>query len=314
MKYRSIIALLIIAILSQCAFTGKAYSEIKADYLYNLSDIHGVVPYSWVNISPDKKNNELYAVNTSDGLVRIFNDAGMEIYRFGNVEGYGSIYDAAVEDDGSIILLSYLNGKYSIVKCDFRGEPSATLKLGNVPEGFSSGFNPTVIKYRDQNLYIADKGSMKVLVAGKDGTCVKTYDLAKLIGLSEKERENTGLAGFNVDNEGDLLFTVPSLFLAYVVTPDGKARSFGVRGSAPGKFNIVGGIASDDKGNIYVVDTLRSVVMVFDKDFKFITEFGGWGFDDGYLVAPMDIGVMNGKVYVTQSRKRGISVYRVLSN
>jgi len=41
-----------------------------------------------------------------------------------------------------------------------------------------------------------------------------------------------------------------------VLTPDGKKiHSFGRKGSGNGQFNCPRGIAQDNKGNIYVVDT-----------------------------------------------------------
>jgi outer membrane protein assembly factor BamB len=97
------------------------------------------------------------------------------------------------------------------------------------------------------------------------------------------------------------------------MTPDKKMRMFGTRGSSPGKFNIVSGITADDQGNIFVTDTLRCVVIAFDKDFNFKTEFGYRGLDPGNLIAPMELVVNNDRVYVSQSRSRGVSVYRIFT-
>jgi len=76
----------------------------------------------------------------------------------------------------------------------------------------------------------------------------------------------------------------------------------------------VAGIATDDSGNIYIADTLKSVVMIFDKDFKFIMELGYRGEKPGNLIAPRNMIVNNGNIYVSQSRKRGVSVYRIVNN
>jgi hypothetical protein len=75
---------------------------------------------------------------------------------------------------------------------------------------------------------------------------------------------------------------------------------------------VVSGIATDDRGNIFLTDRRRSVVMVFSPDLKFLNEFGYRGFGPGNLIVPDDI-VLDGnnKVYVAQMRKRGIQVYRV---
>ena len=61
-----------------------------------------------------------------------------------------------------------------------------------------------------------------------------------------------------------------------------------------------------------MTDTLRSAVSVFDKEFKFQAQFGQRGFGPGDLIAPSELVVdKNGNLYVSQTRKRGISVFRV---
>jgi hypothetical protein len=113
-----------------------------------------------------------------------------------------------------------------------------------------------------------------------------------------------------------MLFTVPVLFQAFVVTPDGKmAGSFGKAGSAPGRFGVISGIARDDQGNYLVVERLRSVVMVFSKEFQFLMEFGYRGDKPGNLIRPNQVEMGNaGKIFVTQVRNRGVSVFNVTTD
>jgi DNA-binding beta-propeller fold protein YncE len=87
---------------------------------------------------------------------------------------------------------------------------------------------------------------------------------------------------------------------------------FGKPGSASGRFNIVTGIARDSKGNYLVVDKLKCAVMVFDQNFKFITQFSERGYKPGYLVAPDDIAIDNrDRIYVTQTARKGVSVFKL---
>jgi len=294
------------------ASTGSAWaSGIDAQYLYNLSNFTGTIPYNWVRVFCDKKTGEVYVLNTTDRNIKIFNTNGMEVYSFGDDGALGDLYDVTEEEDGNLLVLSYNAGKYSVIRADFRGDPISKVEVKGLPAGLTAGFYPNNVIYDAGRIYLVDKNSMKVLVTDKDGAFEKMDDLGKLLGFDEKKRSETGMAGFSMDDDGNMLFTIPSIFSAFVVSPDGKVKSFGVRGSSPGKFNIVGGITRDDKGNCFVVDTLRGVVMVFDKDYKFMTEFGNWGFDPGNLVSPMEVATGRDKVYVTQSRGRGVSVYRV---
>ena len=54
-------------------------------------------------------------------------------------------------------------------------------------------------------------------------------------------------------------------------------RNWGSRGSGPGQFNIVHGIAIDAQGNVYVGDEGNKRVQVFDTDGTFKTQFSNVG-------------------------------------
>lgn len=309
--------LMLLATLFLMAYSASVWAEVKASYLYNLSSFTGPIRYSWVELTLDKEKNEVYVCNGWDGSVRIFNENGMEIYNFGEDSDLGNISmtHLAVDKDGNILLLSYKweakGTSYSIIRCNFRGEVISRFQPQNLPPDFS-GFSPSRIIYREGRLYLVDKNLMKVAVTDMNGAFLDGYDLAALLRLDEKKRRDTGIVGFNVDKDGNIYFTIPVLFQAYKLSPDRKIVSFGQRGSAPGRFNIVGGIASDDKGYLYLTDTLRCVVMVFDKDFKFLKEFGYRGFGPENLIAPMELSVDNsGRIYVSQSARRGVSVFQV---
>jgi streptogramin lyase len=308
---------MLFAILFLMAYSPPVWAEVKASYLYRLSSFTGPIPYSWVELAVDKEKNELYVCDGSDRSVRIFNENGMEVYNFGEDSDLGNINitHLAVDKDGNILLLSYKweakGTSYSIIRCNFRGEVISRFEPRNLPSDFS-GFSPSRIIYKEGRLYLVDKNLMKVAVTDMSGAYLDGYDLAALLGFDEKKRANTGIVGFNVDKEGNIFFTIPVIFQAFKLSPDGKITAFGQRGSAPGKFNIVGGIASDDKGYLYLTDTLRCVVMVFDKDFKFLKEFGYRGFWPENLIAPMELTVDNkGRIYVSQSARRGVSVFQV---
>ena len=72
------------------------------------------------------------------------------------------------------------------------------------------------------------------------------------------------------------------------------------------------GIVTDDKGYLYLTDTLKCAVLIFDKDFNFLTEFGYRGYGPGNLIAPREITLdSRGRLYVAQAARRGVSVYQV---
>jgi hypothetical protein len=306
------------AFLFLAPFPARASAEVKSTYLYSLANFFGKVPYSDVRIRVDRTRDEVYVVER--GIVRVFNEAGMEFFWFGDSPELGSIYDLAIDDKGDLFLLSFdrtqpENPKYFLIRCNYRGDAKEKLAVSGLPAEFS-GFFPNYMFYRNGNFFFLSSSGMRVVVTDRNGLFLKGYDLADILEIPEKDRPNTEIFGFTLDSEGNMLFTVPVLFKAYVVSPNGKvAGAFGKSGSAPGLFGIVSGIAKDDKGNFYVVERLRSVVMVFDKEFRFLKEFGYRGDKPGNLIRPNELAMGNsGKLYVTQVRSRGVSVFQVTTD
>lgn len=283
--------------------------SVKSNFLYALSDFTGPIPYNWARVSVDEGRNEVYVLYQN--TLRIFNENGMEIHRFGDDLDLGQIVDVAVEPNGDILLLAYKQSGGEIIRCNYRGVPKSTIKLNNLPDEFSK-FSPNRMIYRDGNLYFISLSEMRIVIADNQGIFKKGYDLIPLLEREEKDRGNMDVIGFSVDREGNILFTVPTLFKACILSPEGKMDWFGRPGSVSGKFNIVAGITRDSKGNYLVVDKLKCAVMVFDKNFNFLTQFGYRGLKPDNLIAPDDITIdKNDRIYVTQSRKRGVSVFKM---
>jgi hypothetical protein len=266
----------------------------------------------------DQKEDETYVCDASG--VGIFNNYGMEVYNFGDDGQFGNIGGGAVDKDGNILLLtaqyeyspSTGSSKYvtSLMLCNYRGELISKVPLKGVPPSLGK-FTPGEMVCHGDKCYLADLSAMKVLAVDWTGKYLDYYDIAGIMGLDEQKVQDSGMTGFNVDKEGNIFFTVSVFFQAYKVTPDRKISSWGTPGGAPGKFNIATGIATDDAGNIYVVDTLKSAVEVFNKDFGYLTQFGGRGWGPGDLIAPRRIVIEKSRIYVTQAANRGVNVYRI---
>src|SRR5262249_3639645 len=63
-------------------------------------------------------------------------------------------------------------------------------------------------------------------------------------------------------------------------------KSWGSRGSEPGQFNTVHGIAIDAQGNVYVADTGNKRIQVFDTDGNFKTQFTNIGTPAAICLTP----------------------------
>jgi hypothetical protein len=306
---------LLLALLTAGAGRARAAGgSVGARYLYHLSDSTGPVASSWASLAYDDKNHELYVIDRQDGTVGIFNDVGMEVYRFGQDSDIGLIVSLAARDDGDLLALAYDKGEPVIHRLNFRGEPKERIPLQKVPPDFARDFSPETIVFRNGKMYLAQKGNLKVVVADQAGKCLAARDLYHELGFDKTKTIRGGAAAmhtFNVDGQGNLLFTVAAMFKVYVVSPEGKVSAFGERGGAPGKFNITGGVARDEAGNFFVSDVLKCAVLVFDPSFEFIGQFGERGWERGDFIAPLEIAVGGGKLFVSQSATRGVSVFDV---
>ena len=299
-------------LLTTLVFPAKA-EAVQATFLYKLSSITGPFFIAGGGMFVDKERNEVYIVYQN--VTWVFNKNGLEIYRFNEDNSLGRLSSLSVDQDGTIFFLSYDDrGAYGIVRCNYRGEQTGRIEVTGLPPDFSDSekFSPTHMGYRQGQFYLADARTLRIVVADMNGKVQKTYDLIPLLDLKEKNRRDYELGGFSVDKEGDMLFTVPVLFRAGILSPEGKLTNFGQAGDAAGKFGIVAGIIKDNKGNYLVADKLHCVISLFDRNNKFLMDFGGPGDGPGNLTTPDALAVDGGdKVYVTQGGNRGVSVFKL---
>jgi len=309
--YRVRFSGLILALLLNGGFSTSAKASIESHFLYQLSNFYGPVPYSWARIRVDENRNEVYVVDTMEVNIRIFNAQGMEIYRFGDDGNLGSVLDLAIEENGNLIVLSRNRFERSIIVCNFRGEPISRLELTNLPAEFS-GFSPDQMVYRREKLYLLDANDSTIVVTKTNGVFLNGYDLIDLIDFEGKKPDGIEVVGFSVDDDGNVFFSIPVLFSVFKLFPDSTLLSFGEPGGAPGKFNLAGGVAVDDRNNIFVADWLKSAVLIFDKDFSFQTQFGYRGERPENITAPKYLALdSKGRLYVSQVGGRGVSVFKI---
>jgi hypothetical protein len=290
-------------------------SAVTISYLYSLSDFSGTVPYNDVKLYADRLNDEVYAV--LGNAVRVFNASGMEIHRFDLDPGVGTVFDLAADESGDLLILGLSldpakpGPGWSITRCNYRGQPAGRIAVTGLPQELAA-FRPNVMLYRGGRIVLASLAQYRVVVIDRSGAFQKAHDLAKLLGMKDADRAKNDIAAFSMDQRGSMLITIPTLFKAFVIFPEGNVRDVGHAGSAPGAFGVVAGIVGDEHGNLIVADKGRGVVMVFDANLEFVTEFGSGGDGRGGLVRPTDLTLgPAGKIYVTQARDRGVAVLKV---
>jgi DNA-binding beta-propeller fold protein YncE len=312
------LSLSIFLLLASASFQA-AIAGPSASFRYPLSNFEGTVRSQWAKLATDPERNEVYALHQRANDIRIFDEHGMEIFAFG--ENFPRAVDLSIGEDGNIFILTSRYETTTIHRCNYRGEKISEITLKNVPYEFSK-FKADRLVYRHGSFYLADSNRSMVVVADVDGLFRQGYDLhAILEQLSaedesddeELSRDDTGINGFDVDRDGNILFTIAAMFSAFRMSDDGTLVKFGRPGSAPSKFGVTGGITSDDHGYIYVADRLRCVVLVFNSDLQFQMEFGYRGNRPSNLIVPDDLAIdSSGNVYVGQAANRGVSVFQVV--
>lgn len=293
------------------AFVAAAPTSSRAlelGYLYELSDTTGPIRESPGDLWYDREHGEIFVVGF--GVVRVFNRTGMETFSFRVDPALGQPMSVAQLDSGDLLVLTRRAGGSTLSRCDFRGEACDVLVLSGLPAEWQGDFLPNELRRAGGRIYLADLNAMRVAAIDDRGVVVATHDLAQELEL-EDQRSSLGLSGFDVARNGTLLFTIAPLFRAYAMTADGAIRAWGTPGGAPGKFNVVKGVVADDRGRFYVLDALKSAIIAFDGDLRFVGEFGYRGDRPGNLAYPSKIAFGEGRIFVAQNGGKGIAVFRI---
>lgn len=306
---------------------------LQVQYMGRLANFQGIVPSLWGRIAVDRERAEVFVLDPRRYDVRIFNEYGMEVFEFGDNLPLAGASDIDLGEDGEIWLLS--RARQEIYRLDYKGDliNRIEIDLKNVPEEFLP-FHANRLQFLDGKLYLGDTNSMIILVTDTNASFLRGYAVDRLLRQMEGEFEGrpgeemfkedkigstdsaVGMGDFVADSNGNIFFTVPTLFAGFKIPAGGgQLKMFGRPGSAPGKFGVVTGITVDRNGTIYVTDRLRSVVLIFDSKFEFITEFGYRGLTGSNLLVPDDVAVddQHATIYVAQAGYKGVSFFRILN-
>jgi DNA-binding beta-propeller fold protein YncE len=287
---------------------GPAAPGVKATHLFDAAGATGTLSSTWARLAYDAEHKELFVA--AEGSVRVFNESGMEIHRFADDGDLGTVLDVAILPDGQLVTLSNVDGRRTLLRADFRGKRIGPFELRGLPPELAK-LSPDVIVHRGDALYLAETGTGRVVVVDERGAYRRSVELYKVLALDPKRRADSEITGLAVAPNGDLVVALPMLFRVFVVSPSGSVTGFGTRGSTPGKFNVIGAVAVDERQNLFLTDRLRSVVMCFGKDLVFVGEWGYRGDERTNLVAPFSLVASGDRVFVAQAGGRGVRAFRV---
>jgi DNA-binding beta-propeller fold protein YncE len=88
---------------------------------------------------------------------------------------------------------------------------------------------------------------------------------------------------------------------------------FGMLGDAYGDLEKPKGVATDSEGNIYVVDSIKDMIKIFDRQGALLLFFGSQGRAYGEFWLPSGIFIDNNDyIYVTETYNGRVQVFKYL--
>lgn len=159
-----------------------------------------------------------------------------------------------------------------------------------------------------ENLYVVDSAKKVISVFGRNGKFIKDIadpSVEKPVGIAI-DRQNNRIYLVDTGTRASKEQNVKIFNL--------EGKKIGVIGGAPGgdfgQFSYPTMATVDDKGNVYISDTLNSRVQKFDAKGHFVTSFGQLGENWGEFDKPKGVAVDSfGNLYVVDSGWSNVQIF-----
>ena len=128
--------------------------------------------------------------------------------------------------------------------------------------------------------------------------------LAEFITGGETKVYKTIAKGYGIAVRKGSIFCTDTKELCVAVMDFRRRRFWAFGREGPGQLRKPINIRLDQSGRLYVTDTLRRQIVVFDSKGKYLAEYG-----DGKEFTPSDVIISDGELYVLDIAAHGIKVY-----
>jgi hypothetical protein len=235
----------------------------------------------------------------------LFDTSSIAFFRTGATAGLSDPVDLVVEASGGFVCTDGVRGGgRTLRRLDFFGHP-----LAYEPERPSEHWQP------EHLLVLQDGGYLTTYAA--NGLLAK-HDAATgaLLWKRELQEMRSGellaLGRPAEGPDGRLFLPIPGDRQVVVLSADGRIETaFGIPGGSQGRLAFPVGIAFCPDGTIAVLDKMRHVILLYDKSYRFLSEFGTFGMGPTNLYYPAAIAsTREGLIYVVQGFEGRVHVFR----
>jgi DNA-binding beta-propeller fold protein YncE len=249
------------------------------------------------------------------GRVYVTDVGRAAVFVFDEAEGEMHIWESAGRDRQFLSPIALVRGKAEeilVTDADLRMVVRLD-KAGNYLGHFGEQVlkRPTGIARDPQRgvIYVSDTHDHNVKLFDDEGTFIG------VIGMRGKEPGEFNYPTHLAFRNGELYVTDSINCRIQVFSQDGEVltRRFGERGIFLGNMVRPKGVAVDDEGNIYVVESYYDHLLVYDREGQFLMGIGGVGDKPGHFYLPAGVWVdKRNRVFVSDMFNSRISVFQFL--
>jgi sugar lactone lactonase YvrE len=200
----------------------------------------------------------------------------------------------AINTEGQIYIID--QDKNKLYKMSQEGD---LLDIIGITGSFSGEFKePKYMIYNDNKLYIADTWNHRIQVMNDEGKIIKIIT-ASFFGPKGMTVYNNKLYVADTGNHTIKIFDKEFK----------QTDAIGTSGKGKGEFNEPTGLTSDDKGNIYVVDSRNNRIVTFNEKKEVVNSWTVPGWPDNDQGKESFITYHKGKLYMTDHLLNKVRVF-----
>jgi hypothetical protein len=254
----------------------------------------------------DHTHGEVLVGDSAFNRLVIFDESGIYRYEFSFTDQVGSVVSLAVDSSGFVYVLGTSREGRRVLKYDFDGVFLDEVRIAGVD---SRTLESLTVDDEDRIIVIDVQGICTVAEPG--GAAVLSFDT--MGDLSDTDAREV-VRGTPRAHRGLLYVPASSLGSVLVFELDsGRALpSIGFKGNTPGQFNFPVDVDILPSGIVVVLDKMRFNVLCFSPSGRFLGEFGGKGYRDGWMYHPTLLAAISeDQVIVGQVLDHRVQVLRV---